>query len=722
VSSRTPPRIARLLALLFVLAAIVAPRFARAAPPPGSEPDVRPVIVSGREDEIIELFSPHVLGDELTAEAPGWKLHSFSIEVATIVVWLAGPNESYAQVRFDHPSYGPPGAKQLAGFAVHVVEQPPDSQPAVTQLIELVDQNDGGRFWQTDVVYAGEPREHPYDMALLGSRFFDQLDLWVRDGLVFLAFVTLTLLALVAYVLRECPRWIRWTLPVVVLLGALLRLWVSPEVGLDPWSYTRLIHPAGRIYHGPALAVLHPEPVWLTETIMTSTLAYAVLTPLAVFVHARYLLDDPRAGLFVAVLVAIMPLHLRFSHSDTAFISSIVVSSMVFGLLYVVARAPSKLVGWFALLLLALPILLLYQLRPLNILYFPMLVATPFLSQALYTDKRVEQRTRVIVTVIVLSVLTFGWGVPTLLAGFGEQVSEGLSFKTVISAVKVLVSPRFNMLLNPVFMPPGLTVLAILGGVDLWRRKRRWLLAFLLMWLLGVLGAHAYVLPTSPYMQARYHLQLLLPFMLLVACGLEAGIRWLQDNREHKSWLAGRRYDYVRAGVVAYVLASPLIHLHGIRNVEFNDMREWLFVHGLREQIPSECTILEYTGQRAGSRFARVGASVEQGLERQRWYDVEILAVPEGEPEIPPEVRALLEDPPECLYWYEGLPCVAYKSPEQRKAPACHAIEGFVALEEVAHTSFESEPYDENLSQGLGDISTIELRLFRAYPRKPSAE
>lgn len=705
-----------------VLIAMMSPRLAIAAPPPGSEPDVRPVIVAGREDEILELFSPYALGDEPSPEqAPRWTLHSFDIEVGTIVVWLASGNETYAQVRFDHPDYGPPGARQLSGFAVHVVEQPPGSEAAIAEIIARVDQNDGGKFWDTDVVYAGEPREHPYDVALIGSRFYDQFDLWFRDGLVLLGFVTLTVLGLAAYVLRECPMWIRWTLLVVVLVGASLRLLISPEIGLDPWSYTRLILPAGRIYYGPALAVLHPEPAWLTETITTSTLVYAMLTPLAVFVHARYLLDDARAGLFVAVLVAIMPLHLRFSHSDTAFISSITVSSMVFGLLYVVVRAPSKLGGWFAVLLLALPILLLYQLRPLNILYFPMLLATPFLPQALYTDTKVEHRPRVIVALLVLSVLTFGWGVPTLLANFGPQVSEGLSWQTLVSAATVVFSTRFNVLLNPVFTPPGLTLLAVLGGVDLWRRKRRWLLAFLVMWLLGVLAAHAYVLPGSPYMQARYHLQLLMPFMLLVACGLEAGSRWLLENRERKSWLAGRRYDYVRVGVLAYVLASPLVHLHGIRNVAFNDTLEWQFVHGLREQIPAECTILEYTGQRAGERFGRVGASIERGVEQSRWQVFEMLEPAQGEPEIPDDVRALLEDPPDCMYWYEGLPCFAYKLPEQRKAAACHAIEGFVTLEEVAHTSFESEPYDENLARGLGDTSTIELRLFRAY-RKPKAD
>ncbi len=676
---------------------------------------MRPVIVAGREDEIISLFLPHQLGAEL---APGWTLHSFDIEVGTIVVWLAGPSEGYAQLRFDHPDYGPPGAQQLQGFAVHVPEQPPGSEPAIKEIIARIDQNDGGKFWGTDVVYAGEPREHPYDFALLQSRLVEQLNLWLRDGLVFLGFVTLTLLGLTAYVLRECPRWIRWGLPGVVLLGAGLRVLLSPEVGLDPWSYSRLILPAGRIYHGPALALLHPDSVWLTETITTSTLAYAVLTPLAVFVHARYLLDDTRAGFFVAVLVAIMPLHLRFSHSDTAFISSITVSSMVFGLLYLVLRTPSRVLGWATIVLLCLPILLLYQLRPLNILYFPMLVATPFLWQSPYSDRRLEYPRRAIAAILILSVLTFGWGVPTLMEGFGQQVHEGLSVKTLISAAKVLISPKFNTLLNPVFTPPGLTLLAIYGAVDLWRRKRRWLLSFLCLWLLGVLATHAYVLPNSPYMQARYHLQLLLPFMLLAACGAEAGLRWLAEQR--KPWLAGGRDRFVRMGVAAYVLASPLIHLHGIRNVAFNDMLEWQFVHGLREQIPAECTILEYTGQRAGKRFARVGASIEQGVEHDRWNVVEILAPSPGEPEIPEEARALLESPPECMYWYEGLPCLAYKAPQEGRAAVCHAIEGFVALEEVAHTSFESQPYDENLAYGLGDLTKIELRLFRVYPKPPS--
>jgi hypothetical protein len=298
-------------------------------------------------------------------------------------------------------------------------------------------------------------------------------------------------------------------------------------------------------------------------------------------------------------------------------------------------------------------------------------------------------------------------------------VREGLSVTTLVSAAGVLFSPRMNALLNPEFTPPGLTVLAVLGSIDLWRRGKRRLFSFLVLWLLGGLVAHAYVIPRSEYMQARYHLHLIVPFLMLAACGFELVLRWLAANRERKSWLAGPRYPAAIALLIAYVCASPLLHKHSIRNTEFNDAREWLFVHSLRDEIPPQCDVIEYVGEGADSRLARVGAYVEKGVPRSRWRVHQIPASAPGEPELPEEVRALLHDPPECLYWYEGLPCFGYKQVEEHKAAACDAIVGFVALEEVAGTSFESEIYDENLAVGFGDLEHVELelRLFRALPR-----
>ena len=230
--------------------------------------------------------------------------------------------------------------------------------------------------------------------------------------------------------------------------------------------------------------------------------------------------------------------------------------------------------------------------------------------------------------------------------------------------------------------------------------------------------AHAYVVPVSPYMQARYHLHLVVPYLLLVVAGFDAALRWVADRRDQLPALAGRRAHALIAALVVYVLASPLIHIHFIRNIDFNDTREWVFVHSLRDEIPAECTIIEYGGEGADARFDRVGAWIQDGVPRSRWRVFEMPLPEPGEPEVPQEVREILEDPPECLYWYEGLPCFGHKPEGHDKAPSCDAIVGFVELEEVASTEFDSVIYDETLNVGLGDAPRVRYTLYRAYPRE----
>jgi hypothetical protein len=496
-----------------------------------------------------------------------------------------------------------------------------------------------------------------------------------------------------------------------------VRLWLSPKVALEAWPYTRFLISGRLIFRGPGLALLHPGPVWATDAITLSTLALAMLAPPAVYVHARYLLDDHRAALIAAMIIAFLPMHLRFSHTDVAFVPSITVSAMLFTLTYVATREPSKWLGWFAVLSIGFPLALVFLLRPLNIMHYALLMTVPWVNHGIYTEKLAPNWPRVIVGFSIMTLVTIFGGIPWLLEDFGQQVREGLSVTTLVSAAGVLFSPRMNALLNPEFTPPGLTVLAVLGGVDLWRRRKRRLFSFLVLWLLGGLVAHAYVVPRSEYMQARYHLHLIVPFLMLAACGFEVVLRYLSARREQTPWLAGRRYHAVIALLVAYVCASPLLHRHFIRNTEFNDAREWLFVHSLRDEIPAQCHVIEYVGNGADSRLDRVGSFVENGVPRTRWRIYELPAVEPGEPEIPEEVRALLHEPPECLYWYEGLPCFGVKRTDEQKAPACDAIEGFVALEKVAGISFESRIYDENLAAGLGDLEHIELTLYRASAR-----
>lgn len=694
--------------LLLVLLTLLLPRLASAS---------RPVIVPGREQEILALLAPHALGDEI---APGWTLHSFEIDVGTIELRVAGPDDTYAELTLDHPEHGPRRARPIRGFALTIVDQPAGSEAAIAELITTLERNDDGSFWQVEPSYAEDPPSFHFKTDWGRMRVhLEHLWEYARDGIVLLALFFVVLIGLVVHKLRGAERWMKWALLGIVAGGAALRVLLAPEVALAPWPYSRLLISAGLVYDGPTLAVLGKlglvGPIWLSETITTSTLVLAVLAPLAVYVHARYLLDDHRAALIVAAVIACLPLHLRFSHSDAAFIPSITVSSVVFTLVHVATREPSRRIGWFAVAVVGFPLALVYLVRPLNIMYCPLLVATAFVDQGLFRAKPPIDRVRTVVTFLIIGLVTVFGGIPWLLASFREQVSAGLSIETLITGIGVLFNPRMNALINPVFTPPGLTALALVGAVDLWRRGMRPLFWFLLAWLLGFLIAHAYVIPNSSYMQARYHLHLIVPYMLLAAAGIDAALRWLLAHRDQRAWLAGRRYLAVVSALLAYVAASPIIHLHFIRNVAFNETREWLFVHSLRDSIPDQCNVIEYVGDRSELRFARVGAFTYAGVAGSRWQVSTLAKLDRGDP-LPAELLAVFEDPSDCLYWYEGLACIDDSQGQGARVPACDAITGHLRLEPVAHTEFESAIYDAEL-EDLDSDARIGLTLYRASPR-----
>jgi hypothetical protein len=205
-------------------------------------------------------------------------------------------------------------------------------------------------------------------------------------------------------------------------------------------------------------------------------------------------------------------------------------------------------------------------------------------------------------------------------------------------------------------------------------------------------------------MQARYHLHLVVPFVCLAACGVEAALARVRGHRRER---------LLTLGLFGYLAASPLIHVGFIRDVAFDDQREWAWVHGLRPAVPEDCTIVEYGGKGAGARFARVGAHVVDGIPRMRWRVVEIPAPDPNDPVLPDEAHALLRDPPQCAYWYEGMPCFGHRPPGAAMAPACEAIHELVELEEVERLELVSRPYDENLARGLREGEWVVLRLLR---------
>lgn len=664
----------------------------------GSIAAARPVIPPEREDEIQALLLPHRLGDGL---APGWRLRAIAIDLATIHVQLHGPDDELAELTLDHPDYAPPGARVVGSFALLVTEAPRGSEAALAELVAALERNDDGRFWAAHGAVApdGEPE----------LRFSRSLSGWATDGLLALALVVGVTAALLWQALRGAARWIPWTLLGIVALGAGMRLWLTPLATLEPWSYTRFMVVARTIYEGPALALLHPGPVFPTSVITTTVLVHALLAPLAVFVMARYLLASDRAALVSAGLVAVLPLHIRFSYGDVSSIPSLTLAALVFAMVQAAAREPGR--GWPAAMLLLLPVVLVptFLLRPLNILYAPLSLAMVLVHRGVSTDQAPAPARRIVAVALVLAALTIEVGIPHLLDEFGREVREGLRLSTVASAIRVLFSLEHDSLLNPHFTPPGLTLLAIVGVVDLARRRRWRLLACLAGWLLASLGTHAYVVPKSPFMQARYHLHLVVPFVGLAACGIEAVLARLHGHRHARRWMVV---------LFGYLAASPVIHAPFVRDVAFDDQREWVWVHALRSHVPADCTIVEYGGRGQGARFARVGAFVAEGVPAQRWNVVEIPEPADGAPAVSDEVRTLLSHPPECAYWYEGMPCLGNRPPEAALAPACAAVHELADLTEIERLEFESRPYDENLAPGLREGETVVLRLFRLHERR----
>lgn len=653
----------------------------------------RPVIPPEREEEVQALFLPHGLGDEL---APGWRLRAIAIDLATIRVQLQGPDGELAELTLDHRDYGPQAARATRSFALLVTQAPRGSEPALAKLAAALERNDDGRFWGVHGAIApdGEPE----------LRFSRSLAGWAQDGLLAFAIIVGITGALLWQALRRAAQWIAWALLGVALLGALCRLALAPLATLEPWSYTRFMVVARMIYEGPALALLHPEPVFLTSVVTTTVLAYALLAPLTVFPMARYLLGSDRAALVCAGLVAVLPLHIRFSHGDVSSIPSLTLAALVFAMVQAAAREPRR--AWPLAMLVFLPVALVptFLLRPLNILYAPLALAMVLVDRGVGADRPPASTRRIVAITLVLAALTIEVGIPHLLHEFGREVREGLSLSTVASAVRVLFSFEYDSLLNPRFTPPGLTLLAILGVVDLARRRRWRLLVCLAGWLLASLGTHAYVVPKSPFMQARYHLHLVVPFVCLAACGIEAVLDRLRGHRHARPLILA---------LFGYLAASPLIHASFIRDVAFNDQREWAWAHALRPHIPAECTIVEYGGRGQGARFARVGAFVADGTPGQRWKVVEIPEPVDGTPLLSDELRTLLSHPPDCAYWYEGMPCFGNRPPDTTIAPACAAVHELAALEAIDRLEFESRPYDENLAQGLRDAEPIALGLYR---------
>ena len=590
----------------------------------------------GQEAAVLALFAPYALAAPV---AHGYALWNVAIESAQVVVTLRAADGRETTLTLQHPEVAHAAALHTASFAVlYGGVSDGDALAARAALLAAIQRNDDGAFW-------GESATAVVDDA--GVRV---------DGIVAIALIFALASLLAGRLLVDAPRWIGPALLGTLVAGALVRLALSPQIFLGAWPWSRLYVHARAVAVGPVLAAYAEhsgQTIYLTDVMLWTSFAYAVVMPLVLFSHATYLLRDARAGLAASFAIAFLPQHVRYSISEDGFVGSLVLTSLAFALIHGALRDESKIVRW--LLLLALPWVLYpgYLLRPLNILFIVVYTAAILFLHA----ETAPRWRRALVLGVVLAV-----GAAASVAFFEqhEKTVEAISILGWLGSVLgVLVSPRLMVMTDPTRTPFVLIVLAVLGGVLTWRAGERRLVSYLLAWLLLFVVAHAVVVQES--MQPRYHMHLVVPFLLLGASAVT------RIEARHRRWLWA---------AAAFLVASPWVHRGFVQDIDYTELREYEFVHRARALVPAECTVIEYTGgenRRVDElRFSRIGVIAgPDGRHKFRAIGV----FPDGRPaEGQPSIDALLRDPPECLYFYEGLACSAWRGRNENYAAQCLAL------------------------------------------------
>nr|AYM54413.1 hypothetical protein [Phaselicystis flava] len=508
-----------------------------------------------------------------------------------------------------------------------------------------------------------------------------------QDGCLFIAAALVYLAVVLRRQLATTPTSERAALAGVVALGAALRLGLSPIAPMEAWPYGRTSD-LGRWVEGSRSLAELGWRFYITDVFFATNTLIAILTPLAVYAHARYLAQDRRVALFAAALLALLPNHLRFSRSEVSFIPLVAMSSLCFTLAHAAIVEPSRALRRASLAALPILAIVTFGSRPLAVVLAPMIAAA-----AWYLEAEAPRRRRLAVIGLVGAAAAWDF-VFHLLGRWGAQVQAGLRLDTLIDALLCLFT-YYNTLLHPVVTPVGFVALAIVGAVALQQRGDRPRLFLLVGWLLAYYLTLGFAIAPVTAMQARYHLHLVEPFVLLAAFGLAA------------LWELRRR---VGVAAAAYAAAVPLLHAGYIRDVDFTQMREFAFLERVRAALPEGCTVLEFVGptgagieRDATSRVGRMGTWRAGGRTGHRWRVVLTGDDEAGASAVRPEALATIAEPPACLALYEGMACWTEKPLEASLAPACAELRKKLRLTPIVAEEAPLRVYNDAWQRGIVD-------------------
>ncbi len=698
------------------------------------------VIEAGREDDVLALLAPFAPGSVID----GWRIENVAIEMASIdIVFVPENDEATPEavapylhlVHHGQDDGGSDNSVETRSFLIsfHGFHQDTRARQSLRVLAEAIEANDDGTFWAHAPTITGDappPIRERLDYLLLTFFFF---------------------LAVIGVSFHVCTA--RITLLVITLMGIALRIALSPQTLLGAWFYSRTTDMQRALLRSPLLLEANAflEESWAEIDILCAIgLAFACVTPLAIYLHARLLLGSEKRALMAATMIALLPMHIRFSWSEVAFIPSLVLSSCLFASAHGVLKGAPRVAVPATVAMVALTAATLSA-RPLNFLFILLLwFYVGAISQA-------PRRRRIIVALLsTATAVPFIFG--EFLHYYGDNVRDGASLRVVTDAFWLLFDVDRNTLLNPRITPWWLTVSALAAVVAvrplaqlqqgfrrvLARPKQtgedastssvetdqgdaaqfaktnsqpdeatevpngvshatRRVTLFLLTWLGLFFGTHAYVVPLAPAMQARYHLHLVVPFIFLAVLGSEfLWARWRTMAASPRRTVTGT----ISVILLLWMAGAPFFHRSFIQDTAYNGLDELAFVRRAASQIEPGCAVVEFASRDLHARFRRGGRRLEGGGYQLPYT----LYVHTFESPWTPPVES-------CLYVYEGLSCFAEKAPNEDIAPQCQEMLAAFPLETVDSTSYANRIYDGNQTRGLMHMDRIRLVLHRVAPR-----
>lgn len=518
-------------------------------------------------------------------------------------------------------------------------------------------------------------------------------------------------------VLRRDPPVYAYALTAIVIGGLFVRVGLSERALTEAWATARLIPMATRIFEGEGLLHLLAQTggvLSVDDLNFAMGRLFGALAPAALYLHARLCLRDGLAALLAALLVAFLPLHVRFSASDTYFTQSLVVGAFGFSLLYVYLTDESAVWRRAAFAGLCVVVSATFWLRPDNIVFYPVFLGTIFVIAGPGVPALRRAWATLAVTLAAAHDL-----VGNLLVSYARDVSEGLSWDTVSRAFHLFFDVKMNLLINPEVTPILVMALTLAGLAALLAAGARKVALYLVLWLGFFFGAHAYVIPAEMTMQARYYMHLVSPLVLLAACSVRFLSGWPR---------------WAQLMLVGALVTAPANHAPFIQDVRFNHQREFDFLEALRPSLPAGCVVIDYGGPydcTNGSVFQRIG---QQRPGRNRWEVERFLGASarDGSPArrggVAHVLAALRSRSSPCVFYYEGLRCQAVEGTPPL-APACEQMRRALSLTPLHSVRFPSRVYDPSAARACPGVGKsrhriredVELVLYRVDGVRPAA-